>query len=64
MTVLGYGRYFDDPEHIGCPRANSDMTPCVARDGRSACADDGVCVGCGEHPAYLLRDLVRHVTAP
>jgi hypothetical protein len=61
---LGYGRYDDDPDHIGCPYAQSDMTPCVARDGALAQADDGVCVGCGHKPANLLRDLVREVTAP
>jgi hypothetical protein len=43
---------------IVCPYAKSDMTPCAARDGKIACADDGVCVGCGQHPAELLRDLV------
>lgn len=64
MNPGGYGRYADDPEHVGCPRANSDMTPCVARDGATACADDGVCVGCGEHPAALLVELVREVSAP
>lgn len=62
MKTAGYGRYKDDPNHIGCPRAKTDMTPCVARDGKPACADDGVCVGCGEHPADLLTDLVRQVT--
>ena len=61
---LGYGRYTGAPNVVGCPRARTDMTPCVARDGRSACANDGVCVGCGEHPAHLLRLLVRHVTEP
>jgi hypothetical protein len=60
----GYGRYDDDPEHVGCPRARSDMTPCVARDGTTAVADSGRCVGCGEHPAALLMILVREVTAP
>jgi hypothetical protein len=59
-----YGRYNDDPTHVGCPRAKSDMTPCVARDGASACADDGVCVGCGKHPADLLTELVKLVTEP
>jgi hypothetical protein len=59
----GYGRYDDDPEHVGCPRAKTDMTPCVARNGDWACADDGVCVGCGAKPADLLRDLVREATA-
>lgn len=61
---LGYGRYNDDTEHIGCPRAKSDMTPCAARDGDTAVADDGVCVGCGSKPADLLTALVRHVTTP
>lgn len=60
----GYGRYADDPNYVGCPRAKSDMTPCVARDGASAQADDGVCVGCGANPANLLRDLVRAATEP
>jgi hypothetical protein len=54
-----------EPPMIDCPRAKSWMTPCVARDGQFAAADDSVCVGCGEHPADLLRDLVRrHVERP
>ena len=48
---------------IDCPHAKSSMTPCVARDGQLACADDGFCVGCGHHPADLLRDLVRKYIA-
>lgn len=63
--LLGYGRYDDDPEAVGCPRARSDMTPCVARDGLPATgSDDTTCVGCGEIVANLLRDLVRAVTEP
>jgi hypothetical protein len=50
----GYGRYKDDPNHVGCPRAKSDMTPCVARDGRTACDDSGECVGCGASASALL----------
>lgn len=55
----GYGRYNDDPEHVGCPFAKSDMTPCIARDGRIALAGDPpeVCVGCGHDPGFLLSDL-------
>lgn len=34
--------------HIDCPRAKSDMTPCVLRDGELAADDRGCCVGCGE----------------
>lgn len=60
----GYGRYNDEPGYVGCPRAKSDMSPCAARDGQLACADSGVCVSCGQHPAELLRDLVREVTGP
>lgn len=35
----GYGRYDNDPEYVGCPRARTDMTPCIARDGGTALAD-------------------------
>jgi hypothetical protein len=57
----GYGRYNDDPSHVGCPRAKSDMTPCIARDG-AICIDDPhtdrpACVGCGHEPVALLREL-------
>jgi len=60
----GYGRYDDDPEHVGCPRARTDMTPCAARDGQSADDGAGVCVGCRHAPADLLTALVRTVTNP
>lgn len=63
-TVGGYGRYDDDPETVGCPRARNDMTPCAARDGDLACLDDGSCVGCEQHPAHLLKELVWEVTMP
>jgi len=60
----GYGRYNDSPEHVGCPFAKSDMTPCVARDGAiclspSQDAPNAVCVGCGHAPSYLLADLAE-----
>lgn len=61
---LDYGRYDDDTNHVGCPRAKSDMTPCVARDGHLAVADNGVCVGCGYLPANLFKELVWEVTKP
>lgn len=41
---------------LECPREKSEMTPCVARDGAYAVADDGVCVGCGQRPSELLAD--------
>jgi hypothetical protein len=61
--ILGYGRYDDDPHQVGCPRAKTDMTPCVARDGHAASDDNGACVGCDAHPADLLTELVREATA-
>jgi hypothetical protein len=42
---------------ISCPRAKTDMTPCIARDGDTALADDRACVGCGTSPTYLLTQL-------
>ena len=48
-----------DRNEIDCPRAKTWMTPCVARDGGPAVADDGVCVGCGVTPDDLLADLAR-----
>lgn len=59
--IGGYGRYNDDPSHVGCPRAQSDMTPCIARDGRLALAGEGhgpfSCVGCDSKPHTLLKEL-------
>lgn len=49
--VGGYARYTDDPTYVGCPRATTDMTPCVARDGslsaRPRNARPGFCSNCG-----------------
>ena len=58
----GYGRYDDDPEHVGCPYAKSDMSPCIARDGHLALAgipESGRrdCVGCGLTPRHLITEL-------
>lgn len=55
----GYGRYDDDPAWVGCPWAASDMSPCVARDGRLALSSghNQVCVGCGHVPGFLIEDL-------
>lgn len=53
--ICGYGRYPDG--HVGCPRAKSDMTPCIARDGHTALADDMTCVYCSAHPKDLLDEL-------
>lgn len=59
----GYGRYDNDSEHVGCPRARTPETPCAARD-KYAVDDHGLCVGCDRPPAQLLRELVREVTNP
>ena len=62
----GYGRYNDSPEYVGCPRAKSDMTPCIARDGSTALSggDRGLvakCVGCGVAPSVALADLRKEL---
>lgn len=44
---------------INCPRAKTWMTPCIARDGHTALADDGDCVGCGHKPHALLAELAE-----
>lgn len=62
-AILGYGRYDDDPARVGCPRAQTDMTPCAARDGNSATEVDE-CVGCDHNVADLFAELVRAVTQP
>lgn len=59
MKVCGYGRCSDDPQHVGCPRAHSDMTPCIARDGQLALADDDRCVGCNDAPWRLLVEVKK-----
>lgn len=42
------------PSELVCPREKSFMTPCIARDGRLALADDGDCVFCRAVPSQLL----------
>jgi hypothetical protein len=58
----GYGRYNDDPGHVGCPRAKSDMTPCIARDGHLALASmdsagGETCIGCVADPWTLIVEI-------
>ena len=45
----------EDRNEVQCPRETSPMTPCVARDGKLAVADAGVCVGCGHRPTKLVQ---------
>ena len=44
-----------------CPRAKSDMTPCVIKDGELARADTRHCVGCDIIPEndYVLGNMLR-----
>lgn len=55
--ICGYGRYNDDIAHVGCPRAKTSETPCIARDGGLALAADNKCVGCNNRPSVLLKEL-------
>jgi hypothetical protein len=55
----GYGRYDDDPEHVGCPYARSDMSPCIARDARLALDEDMLCRGCALGPEELAGELAE-----
>lgn len=59
--AAGYGRYDDDLDHVGCPWARSDMSPCIARDGRLALSSGArqVCVGCGHTPEHQIEDLAE-----
>lgn len=58
----GYGRYDDDPGHVGCPWARTSESPCIARDGRLALDDapDEVCVGCSHTPEHHVEDLALY----
>lgn len=58
----GYGRYDDDPQHVGCPRARTSRSHCVARDGREALDDapageERVCHGCAHGLQELIEEL-------
>jgi hypothetical protein len=64
LGPAGYGRYEDDPQAVGCPRARSYRSKCVARDGRQALdsAPDGegrLCHGCAHGLQELIEELAR-----
>ena len=50
--------------HITCPRAKTDMTPCIARDGHLALDDppNEVCVGCGIKAPEALGELMPNLS--
>jgi len=58
----GYGRYDDDPAHVGCPFARSRRSPCMARDGRLALVESPamVCEGCYHTPEQQVEDLAMY----
>lgn len=63
LGPAGYGRYDDSPGDVGCPRARSPRSRCVARDGREslmyrAAADpDPLCRGCAHDLQGLVQEL-------
>jgi len=44
------------PHELVCPREQSGMTPCVARDGDTAMTDDEYCVGCNKKVSELIAE--------
>lgn len=61
LGPAGYGRYDDDPG-VGCPRARSARSRCVARDGREALdpapdGEDRICHGCAHELQTLIEEL-------
>jgi len=62
LGPAGYGRYDDDPEVVGCPRALTSRSRCAARAGREAldpapAGEDLLCHGC----AHELQELVEEL---
>lgn len=62
MGPAGYGRYDDDPETVGCPRARSARSRCIARRGRldldpAPAGEDRICHGCAHELAELIEEL-------
>lgn len=53
----------EDRVDVVCPRERSPFTPCIARDGHSALADDERCVGCDEAPLFLVEQLAERMAA-
>lgn len=66
--IAGFGRYDDDQDHVACPYAQSDMTPCIARDGNTALGGEyglsRTCIGCWSDPKALIGELAAAGYAP
>ncbi len=46
---------------LSCPRENSSMTPCVARDGDFAMLKNKTCIGCNNNVIDLLtKEKLKH----
>ena len=43
------------PDELVCPREQSVMTPCAARDGDLAVTKEGMCAGCDVLVAVLVK---------
>lgn len=64
MGPAGYGRYDDNPQAVGCPRARTARSKCVARDGRQALenappGEDRICRGCAHDLFEMIEELAR-----
>lgn len=49
-----------DRNEIKCPREKTAMTPCIARDGHLALADDLTCVACRIDPHTELARITNN----
>ena len=47
----GFSRF-----ELVCPHEQSEMTPCINRDGALALADTNQCVGCGTRLSVLIEE--------
>jgi len=63
LGPAGYGRYTDgDSQYVGCPRARTSRSRCLARDGQLALDFRGDEPAC-RHCAHDLQDLVEELAA-
>ena len=60
-TIQQYSSHQDG--RLACPHARTECAPCAARDGDTAVSIVGLCIGCGQSPADLLKDLANAVAA-
>ncbi len=58
-TIQQYSWHQDG--RLACPHARTEGAPCAARDGDTAVSIVGLCIGCQQSPADLLKDLAAAV---